>query len=96
MKAYVIVDVNSFDTALIEEYRKLTPATLLPFDGKFIVRGGFFEVLEGDWNPKRIVIIEFPSKELAKAWWESDEYAKARSIRQRAAYTKMLVVEGVA
>jgi uncharacterized protein (DUF1330 family) len=96
MKAYIIVDVDSFDTGLIEEYRKLTPATLLPFDGKFIVRGGSFEVLEGDWNPKRIVVVEFPSKELAKAWWESEIYAKAKAIRQRAAYTKMLLVEGVA
>lgn len=95
MKAYVIVDVDVHDPVLYEEYRKLTPASLIPFEGKFVVRGGATVTLEGDWDPKRIVILEFPSRELALAWWNSDDYTRAREIRQRAAYTKMLIVDGV-
>lgn len=95
MKAYVIVDVDMHDPVLYDEYRKLTPGSLIPFQGKFIVRGGATETLEGDWQPRRIVVLEFPSRELAKGWWSSDEYSHAKSLRQRAAYTKMLIVEGV-
>lgn len=95
MKAYVIVDVDVHDPALYEEYRRLTPASLIPFEGKFVVRGGPTVTLEGDWYPRRIVILEFPSRDLAQAWWNSDEYTRAREIRQRSAYTKMLVVDGV-
>ena len=94
MKAYVIVEVNIHDQDLYEEYKKLTPETIAAFDGKFIVRGAKSESLEGDWNPGRMVVLEFPSKERAKEWWNSTEYSKARAIRQRAAKTKMLVVEG--
>jgi uncharacterized protein (DUF1330 family) len=95
MKAYIIVDVTITDPALYEEYKKLTPASLVPFDGKFVVRGGAVETLEGDWNPGRFVILEFPSKEKAKAWWSSSGYAPAKAIRQSAATTGMILVEGV-
>jgi len=95
MKAYIIIDVTTQDTERMGAYKKLVPATLVPFDGKFIVRGGTTEVLEGDWNPNRIVIIEFPSKEKAKAWWSSVDYAPAKAIRQSAAETKMIMIEGV-
>jgi uncharacterized protein (DUF1330 family) len=61
---------------------------------KFIVRGAKTESLEGDWNPERIVVLEFPSVERVKEWWSSEEYPPAKAIRQRAARTKMLVVEG--
>lgn len=95
MKAYIIVDVTAHDVDRMEAYKALTPASLVPFDGKFVVRGGAAEVLEGDWNPKRVVILEFPSVERAKAWWSSDEYAAPKAIRQAAAVTNMLLVEGV-
>ena len=95
MKAYVIVDVDTHDPVLYEEYRKLTPGSLVPYQGKFIVRGGATETLEGDWQPRRIVVLEFPSHELTKSWWASDEYLPAKNLRQRAAYTKMLIVDGV-
>jgi len=95
MKAYIIIDVTIRDAARMEAYKKLVPATLVPFNGKFIVRGGTSEVLEGDWNPNRIVIIEFPSMGKAKAWWSSDDYAPAKSIRQSAAVTKMIMIEGM-
>ena len=95
MKGYIIVDVKITNPILYEDYRKLTPGSLLPFDGKFIVRGGSAENLEGDWQPGRIVVVEFPSLEQANAWWSSDGYAPAKAIRQMASIKKMIVVEGV-
>ncbi len=75
MPAYVIAEVSIHDPEEYEDYKKLTPLSIKPFDGKFIVRGGKTETLEGDWNPERIVVLEFPNLEKAKAWWNSDEYA---------------------
>lgn len=95
MKAYIIVDVNITDPMRYEDYKKLTPASLQSFEGKFIVRGGATETLEGEWTPGRIVIIEFPSLEKAKAWWSSEAYAPAKAIRQSTSTTRMIVVEGM-
>lgn len=95
MPAYVLVDVSVYDHNEMEEYKKLTPATLSAYDGKFIVRGGTIEPLEGDWSPERIVILEFPTLARAKEWWSSEMYTKAKEIRQRAAHTKMIIVEGI-
>ncbi len=95
MKAYVIVEISIANQKEYDEYKKLTPASIAAYDGKFIVRGAQTESLEGDWNPERIVVLEFPSVKRAKEWWNSEEYAKAKAIRQRAATTKMLVVEGL-
>lgn len=94
MKAYVIVDVRITDPARYEDYKKLTPGSLLPYEGKFVVRGGRCETLEGSWEPGRIVVLEFPSMEKAKAWWSSEGYAAARALRQSASLTQMIVVEG--
>ena len=94
MPAYIIVDVKITNPVEYEEYKKHTPASLEPFDGKFLVRGGETSVLEGDWQPGRIVILEFPSMEKAKAWWNSPGYAPAKLIRQRASHTSMIAVEG--
>ena len=95
MSAFVIVDVTINDPSLYEEYKKLTPATIAAYDGRFVVRGGATETLEGDWNPGRVVVLEFPSVERAKEWWSSEVYTEAKEIRQRSAETKMLVVEGL-
>ena len=95
MSAYVIVDVEINNHEDYEEYKKLTPASITAYDGSFIVRGGATEVLEGDWNPGRIVILEFPNVERAKQWWNSTEYELAKGIRHRAAKTRMIVVDGV-
>ena len=94
MKAYIIVDVRITDAALYEDYKKLTPASLQPFGGRFIVRGGATTTLEGDWVPGRIVVLEFPSMEQAKAWWSSEGYAPAKAIRQASSETKMILAEG--
>lgn len=94
MPAYIVVDVAIHDAATYEAYKKLTPASLVPYEGKFIVRGGQTEILEGEWQPGRFVILEFPSIDKAKAWWASPEYAPAKAIRQQTASTQMIVVEG--
>jgi uncharacterized protein (DUF1330 family) len=95
MSAYVIVEISISDHNEYEEYKKLTPAAVAAYDGRFVVRGAKTESLEGAWQPERIVVLQFPSVERAKEWWNSAEYSKAKEIRQRAATTKMLVVEGV-
>lgn len=94
MKAYIIVDVTITDPAKYEDYKKLTPPSLKPFDGKFIVRGGATQTLEGSWQPGRMVVLEFPSAQQAKDWWSSPEYAPAKAIRQAASQTQMILVEG--
>jgi uncharacterized protein (DUF1330 family) len=95
MPAYVIVEVSIHDTKEYEEYKKLTPATIDAYDGRFVVRGGKTETLEGDWQPERIAVLEFPTVARAKEWWGSTSYTKAKIIRQRSAETQMIVVEGV-
>lgn len=94
MAAYVLVEISIHDYNEYEEYKKLTPASIAAFGGKFVVRGGQTETLEGEWQPERIVILEFPTVERAKEWWNSDLYAPAKAIRQRNATSKMIVVEG--
>jgi uncharacterized protein (DUF1330 family) len=94
MPAYIIVDVDIHNPEEYEDYKKLTPGSLALYDGKFIVRGGATETLEGDWKPGRIVVLEFPNSERAKAWWSSEEYAPAKALRQRTAHTRMIMVEG--
>jgi uncharacterized protein (DUF1330 family) len=94
MKAYVIVDVTIHDPVEYENYKKLTPGTLAPYGGKFLVRGGKTETIEGDWQPGRFVVLEFPSVENARAWYSSGTYSDAKIIRQRAAHTQMILVEG--
>jgi uncharacterized protein (DUF1330 family) len=94
MPAYIIVDITIEHAENYAGYIKLTPATIAAYDGKFIVRGGKTEALEGDWQPGRFVILEFPSVEKAKQWWASEEYAPAKALRQANAKTKMIVVEG--
>jgi uncharacterized protein (DUF1330 family) len=94
MPAYVVVEVEVEDPARYETYKRMVPPTLAAYGGRFLVRGGDVETLEGDWSPKRIVIAEFPSVEKAKAWWSSTEYAEAKALRQATAKTQMIVVEG--
>jgi uncharacterized protein (DUF1330 family) len=96
MTAYVIVDIEVTDPAGYEAYRKLAGPAVTAFEGRFLVRGGVTATLEGDWHPARIVVLEFPSVERARAWWASEAYREARSIRQRTAVTDMIVAEGVA
>lgn len=94
MAAYLIVQVNVNDPERYENYKKMVPPTLEPYGGRFLVRGGKVENLEGSWNPARMVVIEFDSVERAKAWWGSSEYAEAKALRQATADTEMIVAQG--
>ena len=95
MAAYVIAEVDVTDPEVFEQYRREVPATLVPFGGRFVVRGGATETLEGDWQPKRLVVLEFPDRKAAKAWWDSPAYAAPKALRQRCARTQLLIVEGI-
>ena len=95
MAAYFIVDNDIRDAAGLEEYRNRIPATLTKYGGRFIVRGGKFEKLEGNWEPKRLVLLEFPSVEQAKQWYDSDEYRPLKAMRFKASDSNVILVEGV-
>ncbi|HTS24182.1 MAG TPA: DUF1330 domain-containing protein [Casimicrobiaceae bacterium] len=94
MTAYFINDMEVTDPQLLEEYKKLSPQTVAQYGGRFLARGGRCETLEGHWVPKRLVIIEFPSLEQAKAWADSPEYAPAKRLRHKASRSNIVVVEG--
>ena len=95
MSAYVILQITIDDPILYQEYVKMGPPTVSQYGGKYLVRGGKMETVEGDWVPERIVVLEFESMEKAKAWIDSPEYAPARAIRHAAANTRAIIVDGV-
>ena len=95
MSAYVILDITVHDAELFEQYKKLAPETMAAYGGRYLARGGKAEALEGGWSPNRIVILEFDNAETAKQWLDSPEYREARSLRQQAATSHTIVVEGV-
>jgi uncharacterized protein (DUF1330 family) len=96
MSAYIIVEIDILDPVGYEEYKNLAGATVEKYGGKYIVRGGKAEVLEGDWQPKRIVVLEFESAQRAKEWLNGEEYREPRKMRHRTARTNMILVEGLA
>ena len=95
MPAYIVVEIEVEDPVRYEDYKKMVPPSLAAYGGRFLVRGGKVENLEGDWAPKRFVMAEFPSVERAKAWWSSPEYAEAKALRHATAKSQMIVVEGI-
>ena len=95
MPAYFIVDNEVTDPAGFEEYRKQVPRTVEKYGGKFLVRGGQMQTLEGDWKPKRIVVTEFPSIEQARRCYDSEEYRALRALRLRTARGSVVLVDGV-
>ena len=95
MSAYVIVEIDVVDPTGYEEYKQLASATVEKYGGKYIVRSGAVETLEGDWKPKRIVVLQFGSMQRAKDWLDCEEYREPRKMRHRTARTRMVVVEGV-
>jgi uncharacterized protein (DUF1330 family) len=95
MAAYVIADIDVQDPVRYADYRKMVPASIEAYGGRFLARGGKVESLEGPWEPKRTVIVEFPSVERAKAWWDSDEYAPAKALRRAASQGSLILLEGL-
>ena len=95
MPAYLIVEIEVRDPIGYEEYKNLAGTTVKKYGGKYIVRGGRTEVLEGNWQPKRIVVLEFESPERAKEWLNCEEYREPRKMRHRTAKTNMILVEGL-
>jgi uncharacterized protein (DUF1330 family) len=95
MPAYIIVEIDIHDPTGYGEYKKLAGATVEKYGGKYIVRGGKAEVLEGEWIPKRIVVLQFESTDRAKQWLNCEEYREPRKMRHRTAKTNMILVEGI-
>ena len=95
MPAYAIADIKIEDLETYKGYQALTPATIEKYGGRFKVRGGDSEVKEGQWQPGRIVVLEFDDLNALKRWYDSPEYTEARAIRQKAATGSIVFVEGV-
>ncbi len=95
MSAYVVVELNVTDPQLFAEYAKGVPATIAAYGGKYLVRGGSVDPKEGGWTPKRVVVLEFPSMDQARRWYDSAEYAPLLAMRLKAADSKLILVEGV-
>jgi uncharacterized protein (DUF1330 family) len=95
MAAYVIVQVDVKDPVRYDDYKSMVPASMKPYGGRFLVRGGKTHSMEGSWSPSRFVIVEFPSVEQAKAWWASPEYAEAKALRQATAESQLIIAEGI-
>lgn len=95
MPAYVVVEIVIHDPVAYERYKLLAPPSIAAYGGRYVVRGGATELLEGRRHPARFVILEFPSAERARAWWASPEYAAAKALRQASATTEMLLAEGL-
>ena len=94
MAAYVIADIDVHDADSYEEYKRIVPPSIAAHGGRYLVRGGEMSLLEGDWLPRRCVVLEFPSVEQAKAWWDSEAYQPAKELRRRCAKARMILVAG--
>ncbi|MEJ6784516.1 DUF1330 domain-containing protein [Aminobacter sp. Piv2-1] len=95
MAAYLIADVDVTDAAAFEEYKREVPATEQRYGGRYLGRGGTTKVLEGDWHPHRLVIVEFPDMDSLIRWYESPEYVRLKAIRERCARTRIIALQGV-
>jgi uncharacterized protein (DUF1330 family) len=95
MPAYLIVETDITDPEQYEQYKAASPAAVAAAGGRFVVRGGETAVLEGDWAPKRLVVVEFDDLEAAKRFYESEQYQAAKQLREGAASLNMVAVEGI-
>ena len=95
MSAYLIANVDVKDTEKFKDYSKAIPSVLKQFGGKLLVRGGDFEICEGNWNPKMLVVVEFESMQKAKQFYNSPEYKALIDLRQSSAYTELVFVDGL-
>ena len=95
MPAYVVVNVRVKDPVRYEDYKKMAPASIAQYGGRYIARGGAVHVMEGDWKPERLVLLEFPSVERAREWWGCAEYADAKALRNATSDTQLVITEGL-
>jgi len=95
MAAYILVDCEVTDPAQYEQYKALAPAAIARYGGRYLVRGGETAVLEGSWQPGRVVVLEFPSLADARRFYDSPEYRAARAVREGAARMNLVAVEGL-
>ena len=95
MSGYVLIDVEITDHAAFAGLRDRAPAIVEAHGGRFLVRGGAAEVVQGDWTPHRVVIVEFDSVERAKSWWNSPEHTELRALLDRCSRSTTTIVEGV-
>jgi uncharacterized protein (DUF1330 family) len=95
MPAFIIADIDITDSEGFETYRQLVAPTIEAAGGRYRIRGGRVEVLEGEWRPRRVVVLEFESMAAARSWYESDAYAPAKAIRQRTTTSNVVLVEGL-
>jgi uncharacterized protein (DUF1330 family) len=95
MPAYVIADVrDAWDAEALAEYRRRNTETVAAHGGRFVVRGGEHEVLEGEWDTRRLVVMEFPDLDAARAWWTSEAYEAIKPLRRGASTTNIVLVDG--
>ena len=94
MAVYVVVDIKMTDAEKMQEYRRLAEIAVQKFGGRYLARGGKTEILEGDWQPERLVLLEFPSAQAVRSFYDSPEYLAARTARAGAGHFDMLVIEG--
>ena len=94
MVAYVISEVEPRDAELIDRYRSLAARSIAKYGGRYIVRGGAVEPVEGNWKPRHMVIVEFPSMDRAREWYRSEAYAEALTVREHALSRRLIFVEG--
>ena len=95
MPAYVVIETDVHDPEQYERYKAASPAAVASGGGRFVARGGELAVLEGDWEPSRVVILEFPDLDAVKRWYDSAEYVEARRLREGAANLRMVAVQGL-
>jgi uncharacterized protein (DUF1330 family) len=95
MAVYAVVNIRVSDPDCYAEYREKAPATIAHYGGKYLARGGAVEVLEGEWDPKRLVLLEFESRERFYEWYNSPEYAPLKQMRSEATVTEYVIVEGL-
>jgi uncharacterized protein (DUF1330 family) len=95
MPAYVIVETDISDPERYEQYKAASPGAIAAGGGRFLVRGGELAVLEGDWEPTRLVVLEFEDLAAAKRWYESEIYQEAKQLRRGAAHLRIVAVQGI-
>ncbi len=94
MTAYLIASVKVKNTEAYEKYKQKVPQTIAKYGGRYLVRGGEGEILEGSWQTDRLIVLEFPDKNVFDTWYNSEDYRNLRGLRQKNAITNVIFVEG--